>query len=236
MKKIALILFVSSIPFYCFSQSQNYEYSMAVRQINIEQNNEFLNLSDAEFKLIEGSPYAHKEFMEGSIFEGEELLQKNVLLRYNIFSDEIEIKKSVNDKEYSALVKRSGMLIKIFNEVYTLIPFEGSDERGQYFKVLTTGEHLSLYKKSTVEFIQRTFAKTSYDRDKPAKFTQTDTYFLATKAGNFVEMPDSKSKVLKLMKNKESEIKAYFKSNRPNLKDEKYHTRKYRSKFWYNSL
>lgn len=220
MKKIVLLLFIVFISFSSFSQSQNYEYNMAVRQINIAQSKEFLDLSDAEFKLIEGSPYDNKEFLEGSIFEGDVLLQKNVFLRYNIFSDEIEIKTSLNETNYSALVKRSGMLVKIFNDVYTLIPFEGSDEKGQYFKVLTTGEHFSLYKKTTAKFTQRTFAKTSYDRDQPAKFIQTDSYFLATKEGNFIEMPESKSKVLKLMKNKGSEIKAFIKNNRTNFKDE----------------
>lgn len=220
MKKSLVLLLIGLIGLPIFSQTNDAIYKIGVRQIAIDQNNEFLNLTDAEFKLIEGSPYANDEFMEGSIFQGDELLQKNVLLRYNIFSDEIEIKTSKNESNYNALVKRSGMLIKIFNDVYTLIPFEGSDEKGQYFKVLTTGEHLSLYKKSTVTFNQRTFAKTSYDRDRPANFSRSDSYFLATKTGNFVEMPDSKSKVLKLMKNKEAEIKVYIKSNRINLKDE----------------
>jgi hypothetical protein len=220
MKNPILMLLIILISLPVFSQSNDAIYKIGVRQIALDQNNEFLNLTDAEFKLIEGSPYANDEFMEGSIFQGDELLQKNVLLRYNIFSDEIEIKSSINESNYSALIKKSGMLVKIFNEVYTLIPFEGSDEKGQYFKVLSTGEHLSLYKKSTVTFTQRTFAKTSYDRDKPAKFTRTDSYFLATRAGNFVEMPESKSKVLKLMKNKEAEVKSYLKTGRINLKDE----------------
>lgn len=220
MKKPILFLIISLFSLAIFSQSNDAIYKIGVRQIAIDQNNEFLNLSDAEFKLIEGSPYARKEFLEGSIFEGDVLLQKNVFLRYNIFSDEIEIKTSMNESNYNALVKRSGMLVKIFNDVYTLIPFEGSDEKGQYFKVLTTGEHFSLYKKTTAKFTQRTFAKTSYDRDQPAKFIQTDSYFLATKEGNFIEMPESKSKVLKLMKNKGAEIKAFIKSNRTNFKDE----------------
>ena len=220
MKRLILLFLIGLLSLPIFSQSNDAIHKIGVRQIALDQNNEFLNLTDAEFKLIEGSPYANDEFLEGSIFQGDELLQKNVLLRYNIFSDEIEIKSSMNESNYNALVKRSGMLIKIFNDVYTLIPFEGSDEKGQYFKVLTIGEHLSLYKKSTVTFNQRTFAKTSYDRDRPASFTQSDSYFLATKAGNFVEMPESKSKVLKLMNNKETEIKAYIKSNRINLKDE----------------
>jgi hypothetical protein len=220
MKKSVLFLLTILITLPFLSQSHDAIYKIGVRQIALDQNKEFLDLTDAEFKLIEGTPYANKEFMEGSIFQGDQLLQKDVLLRYNIFSDEIEIKTSINETNYSALLKKSGMLIKIFNDVYTLIPFEGSDEKGQYFKVLSTDEHLSLYKKSTVNYTPQTFAKTSYDRDRPAKFTQSDSYFLATKAGNFVEMPESRSKVLKLMKNKESEIKTFLKSNRTNLKDE----------------
>ena len=90
-----------------------------------------------------------------------------------------------------------------------------------YFKVVSTGKELALYKRSTSEYTPRTLPKTSYDREKPAKFTTTDSYYLMTAAGNFVEMPEKKSKVLKLMKNNESEVKTFMKKNRIKLNNEK---------------
>ncbi|PKA83276.1 hypothetical protein ATE92_1426 [Ulvibacter sp. MAR_2010_11] len=220
MKKTILTLAIIAMSLPNIAQTGGAAYQIGVRQIDLDQNREFLNLSDAEYKTTEGTPYANKEFILGNIFRGEELVQKNVLLRYNIFSDEIEIKTSPDDVQYGAIIKSSNIMVKIFNDTYIMVPFEGSDAKGGYFKVVSTGKYFDLYKKSTVTYTPRTFPKTSYDRERPASFTQTDAYFLVSKDGKFVEMPDSKSKLLKVMKNKEDEIKAFMKTNRTNFKTE----------------
>ncbi len=221
MKKIFLTTLIALLSLPLFSQNSNAIYQIGVRQIDLERNNEFLNLTDAEYKQVIGSPYAIKEFMQGNIYQGDKLVQSGIFLRYNMYADEIEIKNSIDDTEYNALVKDSNVFVKIFNDVYVLIPFEGSDEKGSYFKIITPGKHLDLYKKSSVVYTPRTFPKTSYDREKPAKFTQTDTYFLVEKTGKFVELPNSKSKLLKVMKNKGKEVKSFLKKNNINLKKEK---------------
>ena len=220
MKKTILILLLIVYSPYLFSQNNDANYKIGVRQISLEENKAFLDLSDAEFKQIKGSPYENEEFVNGSIYQGENLIENNVFLRYNIFSNEIEIKQSPNHNEYNALIKNSEMVIKIGGDVYVLIPFEGVDEKGTYFKIITSGSHLDLYKRSEVTYSPRTFPKTSYDREQPAKFTRTDTYYFMLKDGNFVVMPTKKAKLLKLMKPHDAEIKKFMKENRINLKNE----------------
>lgn len=220
MKKSVLIVLLTICTSFLFSQNNDYNYKIGVRQISLEENKAFLDLSDAEFKQIKGSPYDNEEFIRGSIYQGENLLENNVFLRYNIFSNEIEIKQSENQNDYNALIKNSEMIIKIGSDVYVLVPFEGVDEKGAYFKILSSGSHLDLYKRSEVSYSPRTFPKTSYDREQPAKFTRTDTYYFMLKDGNFVVMPTKKAKLLKLMEPNDPEIKKFMKENRINLKNE----------------
>lgn len=219
MKNLILILLILYSP-YLLSQNNDANYKIGVRQISLEESKAFLDLNDAEFKQIKGSPYDNEAFVSGSIYQGENLIENNVLLRYNIFSNEIEIKQNSNQNDYNALIKNSEMVIKIGEDVYVLVPFEGVDEKGAYFKIIASGTHLDLYKKSEVTYSPRTFPKTSYDREQPAKFTRTDAYYFMLKNGNFVVMPTKKSKLLKLMKPHDAEIKAFMKENRVNLKNE----------------
>lgn len=220
MKKTIVLLCLAVFNLSVYSQNNDANYKIGVRQISLAENKAFLDLSDSEFKQIKGSPYDSEVFLLGSIFQAEQLVEKNAYLRYNIFSNEIEIKKNLNDQEYNALVRNSDMIIKIGMDVFVLVPFEGSDEKGAYFKIISSGAHLDLYKRSSVEYTPRTFPKTSYDREKPAKFTRTDTYYLMLKDGNFVEMPKKKSKLLKIMKRNEAEVKDFIKVNHINLKEE----------------
>lgn len=219
MKKIFLLL-LAVFNLSVYSQNNDANYKIGVRQISLAENKAFLDLSDSEFKQIKGSPYDSDVFLLGSIFQDEQLVEKNAFLRYNIFSNEIEIKKNLSDPEYNALVRNSDMIIKIGEDVFVLVPFEGLDEKGAYFKIIATGTHLDLYKRSSVVYTQRTFPKTSYDREKPAKFTRTDTYYFMLKDGNFVEIPKKKSKLFKIMKRNEVEVKDFIKINHINLKEE----------------
>ena len=220
MKKTIVLLCLAVFNLSVFSQNNDANYKIGVRQISLDVNRAFLDLGDSEFKQIKGSPYDSDVFLLGSIFQNEQLVEKNAFLRYNIFSNEIEIKKSSSDTEYNALIRNSDMIIKIEDDVFVLIPFEGEDEKGSYFKIISSGAHLDLYKRSSVEYTPRTFPKTSYDREKPAKFMRTDSYYLMLKDGKFVEMPKKKSKLLKIMKRNENEIKDFIKVNHINLKEE----------------
>ena len=57
-----------------------------------------------------------------------------------------EIKKNVSDETYSALIKSPDIFVKIINEIYVFVPFNGSNEKGGYFNVLNDGKTYDLYK------------------------------------------------------------------------------------------
>tara|TARA_R100001369_G_scaffold92598_1_gene138633 strand:- start:1532 stop:2233 length:702 start_codon:yes stop_codon:yes gene_type:complete len=186
-------------------------YELQNKKIDSEQRYASFNISKEEFESMDGSPYANETFIQGNIYKGNELANKNVLLRYNAFADEIEIKKNEQAETYNALIKDPDVYVKIFQDIYVFVPYKGSKEKGGYFNIVKEGNQFDLYKKTKVTYKEPTFAKTSYQSDKPAKWVDTVTYYLVGKDGSFYELPTRKSKVLDVMSKKKKEVKRYIK-------------------------
>lgn len=216
-----LIIGILSLP--VFSQANNAAYNLNTRRIDMEQKRASFGLSQEEFDNIQGSPYANESFIAGNIYKDDKQVFEDVLLRYNIFSDEIEIKKDANSAEevYDALLKDPDTFVKIKDNIYVFVPFEGSIEKGHYFRIVSEETNFDLYQKSEVSFKSPFYARTTYERDRPASFDQEHTYYIVDKAGKFYELPDSKSKIIKVMSKKEKEVKSFIKKNKLNFKEEK---------------
>ena len=222
MKLHYTIIVIFLIPLSLLSQVNESAYlRMVDMRVNSDIVSEQYGLSEDDLKSIEGSPYENDAFLPGAIYTSEKVIAGNVLLRYNILSDEIEMKKqsNANNKEYSSLIKDPKYFAKIRNDIYVFVMKNGSIDEGGYFKVLSDGEHYDLYKKVTVEFIEKTFAKTSYGRDTPAQFKREDVYYLVSN-DKFYELPNKKNKLIDVFNAKESEVKKYIKSENLNIKEE----------------
>ncbi len=212
MKKILILglAFISAISSY--SQAKNSNFDVYSRTIDINQKSLAFGLTEAEFNSIKDEAYANSNFVLGKIFQEDKLIKDDVPMRYNAFADEIEIKKNTSDERYSALIKDPNIFVKIFKDIYVFVPYEGSNEKGGYFNVLSDGKTYDLYKKTTAIFREPQKARTNYEKDSPPTFVKTTTYYLV-QDGTFLEMPSSKSKVLKVMDKKGDEIKSYIKQN-----------------------
>ena len=193
-----------------------------MRQINIEQRG-ITGKSYEEYKNLKGSPYVNEVFILGKIYNDDEVILSNIKLRYNAYSNEIEINNSSsgNKDEYGALNKDPNVYIKINQNVYVFVPFENSNSNGSYFEILSEGKSFDLYKKTTVKFISPTFAKTSYENNKPAEFKHKHVYFLVNKNGDFFELPSKKNKLIKFLSKDHEHVKEFAKKSRLNPNDEK---------------
>ncbi len=216
-----LLFFCTTAPM--LAQAYNNEYNIGIRVLGVQEKNEAFGLTEDQFKNLKGSPYSNEEFLLGSIYNGKELATNNVYVRYNAFSDEIEIKKSKHSSndEYGALLREPEVFVKILNQIYVFIPFEQSNEKGHYFEILSEGKVYDLYKKTDAEYSPPKAAKTSYDRDKPAEFKQIKTYYIVGKNGSFYELPNSKNKIIKLLSKDIKEVKSHVNKNRLDLDNEK---------------
>jgi hypothetical protein len=213
MKKIILTATFALITGSIFSQARQSSYtSVFDRTIDINQKSLAFGLTEAEFNAIKDEAYANPTFVKGNIYQEDQLIKSDVLMRYNAYADEIEIKKNPTDEAYSALIKDPNIFVKIGTDIYLFVPFEGSNEKGGYFNVLSDGKMYDLYKKTKSIYREPRKARTSYERDVPPSFSKTTTYYLV-KDGTFLEMPNTSSRILKMMNKKEKEMKKYLKEN-----------------------
>ncbi len=223
MKKIFASTLFLLLTITLFSQANRSEFNLGLRQINIEQQQSTYGLTENEYKNLKGSPYVNEEFILSKIYNEKEVIFDNLYLRYNAFSDEIEIRNSqTNDKiTYGALIKNSNEYINIFNKVYVFVHFGKSNVKGNYFEILSEQKMFDLYKKTTVKFYHPVDAITSYDKDKPAEFKYFHTYYLVDKPGNFTELPSNKNKLLKLLSKENKKVKDFAKKYKLNLDKDK---------------
>lgn len=220
MKKLPFVLVIGLITFCVQAQGIGAFTYLESKNIDIQQQQEFSNLTEDEFNDIQGSPYANQTFLNGSVYQNDKLVSKNLFLRYNAYSDEVEIKTGDSDDAYDAMLKNPETFAKIGIDVYIFVAKNGVSSNGNYFSIVTAGDHFDLYKKTAVTYKAPYKGKTSYDSDKPGKFLQSNTYYLVSKEGIFHELPARKSKILKVMSTKEEELNGYIKSNKLDVSNE----------------
>ncbi len=220
MKKIIFTAAFALIASTVFSQSRNSSYSSVYdRTIDLNEKSLAFGLTEAQFEAIKDEAYANPTFLQGNIFQGDQLIKNDVFMRYNSYADEIEIQKNPYDKSYSALTKSPDIFVKIIKDLYVFVPYEGSNEKGGYFNVLNDGKVYDLYKKTKSVYREPKKAKSSYQRDTPPSFVKTTTYYLVQN-GTFYEMPSSTSKVLKMMDKNKKEVKEFINKNNLDLEKE----------------
>lgn len=170
-----------------------------------------------------GSPYLNEEFLPGEIYHKNKLIADKIPIRYNALMDEMEFKTSfeIPDEESSALLKSLDIDVRIMNQVFTFVPYQGGVEKGGYFEVLHQDQKHDLFKKYKKKYTPEKKAETSITRDVPAKFTDYPVYYLVRPDGKFIELPSKNRKFADAFIGKEKEINQYRKDNKLNIGDEK---------------
>ena len=219
MKKTLFIGLLALSTSGAFAQYGGDHEDIFTRTIDLNEKSLAFGLTEAEFETIKDEAYANVNFITGNIYQGDQLIKSGVPMRFNAYGDEIEIKQKPSDQAYSALVKDPSIYVKMGMDLYLLVPLKGSNEKGGYFNVLYDGTTYDLYKKTKAIFREGQKAKSTYGRDTPPSFIKTTTYYLV-EDGRFLEMPNSKNKILKMMDSKGSEMKAFIKKNRLDLDKE----------------
>lgn len=219
MKKLLFIAALTLTTSGVFAQANASQYDFYARTIDLNQKSLAFGLTEAEFETIKDEAYANPNFILGNIYQEDQLIRSGVPMRFNAHADEIEIKQNASDQSYSALVKDPSIFVKIGMELYLLVPYKGSNERGGYFNVLHDGATYDLYKKTKATFREGQKAKSTYARDVPPTFAKTTTYYLV-EDGRFLEIPSSKKRILKMMDSKGSEMKEFIKNNKLDLNKE----------------
>lgn len=186
----------------------------------IKRQNKGIDFKDT--KSYTGTPYNHPSYLTGNVYRNNELLATNVALRYNAIADEMEIKESItsSDDDAKVLTKSPDIFVKIMDDIFVFVPYQGGVEGGGYFEVLYEGKKVDLFKKHVKSFSKGKKATSSITRDVPAKFVDKPVYYLVMKNGKFYELPSSRNKKIKVFGEHQDLMKDYVKDNDLDLNDE----------------
>nr|WP_299000064.1 hypothetical protein [uncultured Allomuricauda sp.] len=175
---------------------------------------------------IQGSAYFNEEYRKASIYSVDGI-EGVLLLRYDGFRDQFEIKPTANNEETQILLPREDIYCVINGKT---AKFKGyNDKKGKfeqgYLFVLADLEDMVLYEKRTKLFKEGKEGTTSLELDVPNRFVESRQLFLGKKNGDKEEIQffkTSKKEVYSLFDGEpeaSKKIKQFVGKNRLNLKE-----------------
>ncbi|MDX1828567.1 MAG: hypothetical protein R3342_03375 [Lutibacter sp.] len=212
MKNILSFFFFISIYSVSIGQTQpsSYYYNSAVSNLYITINPYAKN---KEYANYTGSPYLEsKKFEVGTITNTTENKVYRFLIRYNIYKDIIEVQKSENS--FVNLNKLNYFKISLYKKKFELLTYKikGKIKTG-YLEVLLNRKNTGLYKKYTVTLISAKKAQSSFEKDKPARFNKSYSYFYKLN-NEILEIPKKKKLFINIFGNKSQQIKSFIKKEK----------------------
>lgn len=225
MNKIIFVLVVSLAfgSFTLFSQNLGTQRKLNqfTEYLDRHNENDIYDIDDPS--TYNGSPFSNPSYSFGNVYRDDELISKGIALRYNVFSEEIEVKESIleDDNTAKALTKSTDIHVSIVNDKFVYIPVNETLVTGGYFQVLHKGNFILLYKKLLKKFYFPKKAATSLTKDVPATFIDREVFYIATKEGRYYELPSSKSKKIKVFEKNKELVKNYLKEKDLDINKEK---------------
>ncbi|MEZ4875652.1 MAG: hypothetical protein R2793_09465 [Flavobacteriaceae bacterium] len=186
----------------------------------------YYNVKDGDVIILNhntiGSPYVADEYQLGKIYLNNEEIISTIYLKYNAYNDIFLAKPSLNtsDEEAQGVTKAPNLKIKMGSQIFESMPSTANPYEWQYYEILTEGTNFTLCKKYEKIYNERVQATTSLTRDIPASFKEKITYYVLDANNQFIELPNSKKKILDVFGDKKKEMATLVKANKLNLNKE----------------
>mgnify|MGYP001362122166 FL=1 len=203
MKRFTLFLLIA----FCFNivllkaQQPGYNYTFLDLMDYVTRHNKIMTFRD---------PYLNNEFIEGQILTKDNVILKG-RLRYNMYADEMEF--IVKDNVYWIDNQDRIETIKYADHSF-IYYLKGEDkfDKGDYYEVMVDGPAKLLLRRRVI-LLDAVPAK-PYQDPKPPRFeNQRDAFYLMRFQGE-PEKISSKKELLKLMSDKQNDIKSFIKKNK----------------------
>jgi len=183
------------------------------------------------YKDINGTPYTdNKQKMihgiaSGKLYDSEFKLLNTLFIRYNAFTDNIELSKIDDGIDYFLLKKKvDAWYINLGENMYRAYNYSLENEQKIGFFVIISkddSKYCTLLKKEKVIFKDAVAQQNAFITASPASFRRaSDTYFI--KIGNSVNLiPKKKKDFLQLFLLKKELLKKHLDANKYKLTKEK---------------
>jgi len=173
---------------------------------------------------IKGSPYLNKNFIDSEIKYFDKTIKETFFLRYNAFSDEIEMGKNKLQNSSVEIVQRNENIIcYIGNETFLYRNYKNEIEnlKEGYLINIYDGEKSKIFISKRKIFMEATQARTSLERSFPARYIDEKSYYISLsdfKEINYLKL--SKKNISKLLDKKGNRIKKFISENKLKIKNE----------------
>ena len=162
---------------------------------------------------IDGSPYLREDFQSATLYSGSDKRYRGLLLRYNIYSDQIEFK---NDQDQVRVLTNPEIvrLIEMGEDKIVYRPYQmgGQSVNFGFFLVLEEGAVNLLVKKMML--VREAKPAGAFAEAEPARFvSKPDTYFLQTE-GKPARVIVGKNGLVDLFPDKHKEVSAFINKNK----------------------
>lgn len=180
---------------------------------------------NSSFDNITGSAYLTDFFLPSKLYYDNEFMN-NIYYRYNAYNKEIEIKQNStqNSQSIASLNKDKKIAILVDNHKMGFKTFVTSKKKtlNGYLIALLNDKDYDLYKRIHIIYSPGRVSTNSFVKDVPNRFTKfTEYYFQKEGVNRIDEIPPNNRQFLKLLDDKtKSDMKAFLKENKLNVKDE----------------
>lgn len=169
----------------------------------------------ATYGEIQGSPYLNEEFQNGEVYYQKKFKITPILLRYNLYTDQIEYK----EKDVIMTFANPDRIDKvaIVDDVFVFVNNE-YQKKVSGFARMWNEQFPTVITKMKVEFLEKEETK-GYEESKPDRFKRTYDIHYLMKSEDEIEKISSVKKLIKSLGNHESELSAFAKKEKISAND-----------------
>lgn len=210
-----MIIRESALILLLFIISTTSIFAQGLRNSNLRNvSNSFLTskLVEKQWNPTEfiGSPYYDQQYKLGKIYYQDSLVLSDILLRYNVMKENIEITGRVGG-ESETIFSKPGISFDYGDEHFQLM-FNPITGMKQYFRKVYDGPIFKVFLKPLKEFKEGQKAVTHLTRDILPTYLTRDTYYYQL-GKSFVEITTNRRGVRKIFPDHRNEIKEYIKEH-----------------------
>jgi len=167
---------------------------------------------------VEGTPFMNDEFIMGEIYTVDSATIDGAMLRYNVYSDKMEVKHKGMLYELSEEMVKG---VVINDKTFSYLPYKyAKRETSGYLEIIQDGT-CKLYCKHGKKFKEAHPQKAMEDGPSPAEFRDLPKIYLIMKTSDTKALGIKNKKALvQILPEHKSEIHAFIKKNKIKHNDE----------------
>ena len=165
---------------------------------------------------ITGSQYFDLDFKESKLEYFERVIKDSGYMRYNAFTDEVEMADTpYQNNSDLVLIKSKDVIPTINGQRYEYLPHRLNKENTKigYLLKVYEGSKYTLYIKKSKKFMEAKIARTSLENSFPPRYVDDSKTYISTSGNTPIAIKNSKKTVLKFFNNS-SGLKKFIKNEK----------------------